>query len=103
MARIIESRDQIILSRNDIRVLLALLRGRMNSYQISLQIHEDSKFQISNGALRPSLARLKAMSLIGQKDRLYRITPLGKDLLRLELDRLDHIATIGRERLASKL
>jgi DNA-binding PadR family transcriptional regulator len=102
MAIINSDGEQITLSRNDTKILIALLVGPMSGYEVASQCQqdEDSWARLSNGALRPALARLAGMSFIEvvPTNRSYKITSLGCQVLDWEVDRLGALVKLAKSR-----
>ncbi len=105
--------DYIILSKLDTNILLALARGQMNGYELGRQCEADSMTDstVSNGALYHSLNSLRQSGLIdtlnpsggakrpGRESFVYRINDTGRLMLRWEVDKLQHIVGLAKERL----
>lgn len=103
MATLYEDGERIVLSGHDLKILIALLVGNMTGYQIKKQSQGDSssEFRMSSGTLYPALARLKTMAFIGQnKNGTFKITSLGKQVLEWEIDHLEKMVKLARERAA---
>lgn len=95
-------------------ILLALAGAPQNGYQLGLGIEETTggTIRLGPGTLYENLNRLKDRGLIreasledrtdGRGQRFWRLTPLGLDVLRAEVERLrsdvraaDRIAALG--------
>jgi len=103
MATYYEASDKISISRLDIRILAALLKSRMGSYELARQCEADDKHEspISHGALYPALRSLVVMQLVDKKGHNYEISSLGKDILNSEVAGLKKITKLVDERLTS--
>ena len=110
MATTLEDGERISLSRLDVRILVALLVGQQSGYEIGRQCEQDAKgaMSVGNGALFPALKHLKAMGFIhpvgarqagpGKPRQLYRITPLGHEVLSWELESLEYLVQLADTR-----
>jgi DNA-binding PadR family transcriptional regulator len=95
-----------------LHILLALSSGERHGYAISQEIEETTNGQVraGPGTLYGSIQRMLTASLIDEapakkrpdpddeRRRYYRITPFGRRVLELELQRLIDVVRIARER-----
>ena len=93
-----------------LHVLLALASGERHGYAIAREIEEttDGQIRMGPGTLYGSIQRMLGASLIeaaprrrrapddDERRRYYRITPLGRRALELELDRLARVVRHAR-------
>ena len=100
------------LSAQQFQILLALSDGDRHGYGIILEISERTAgtVRLGTGTLYTALARLEALALVDESDerapaeqdderrRYYRLTPLGRAVLRAETDRLDALVRHARSR-----
>lgn len=100
MATLYQDNEKFVLGRNDTKILLALLKGPSSGYQIAsqCQLDDNSTTRMSNGSLRPALLRLQEMSLVSNGSNNYQITPLGREVLQWEVDRLNRLIKLARGR-----
>ena len=101
MSILTEDGDRISPSHLDVRVLIALSNTSLNSYQIVRHALSDADNHriISNGSIRPSIARLEASGLIKREDAgYYSLTSLGADVLEIELKRLERLVRLAQRR-----
>lgn len=103
--RLAES-EGIKLNRLDTRILIALLCGGMNGYQLARRCEADlgDGAELSNGSLYPALARLQAQLLVeavklANGDRVYKLTPTGRLVIGWEVSGLQRLVRVARERL----
>lgn len=96
-------------SRTDARflILTSLSTGAKHGYAIVTDIKEFAGAQLGPGTLYTALQRLEEDGLIApvrsdDRRRPYRITPAGLAALRAHLDELRRVATIARQRLATR-
>jgi transcriptional regulator len=87
----------------DLLVLKTLVHGPMHGWSIALRIQEVSRdaLQINQGSLYPALHRLDDAGFVtsewgtsetNRRAKYYRLTPLGKKQLQLELDSWNRFA-----------
>jgi DNA-binding PadR family transcriptional regulator len=109
MANLLEASDYIKISALDVRVLVALLKGKMNSYEVARQVESDdsSGVRVTNNPLYSSMRSLEALGCIQQvhnsayqprNSKTYEITSLGRQLLNQELKRISHLLSLARKR-----
>jgi|GEM_PF-6450463 DNA-binding PadR family transcriptional regulator len=85
-------------------ILLALTAGDMTSGELLAQINEDTMaaYSFTERGYRVALKRLVEKGRVTVTDSLrpvYRLSPLGRRLLKFEQGRLERAAQLGRERL----
>ena len=78
--------------------ILLCLREEAHGYSIVRQVEDmtDGAIRISPGTLYGSLSKMEKDGLIGfvrevDKRKIYRITPLGQEVLSLEMHRIERI------------
>jgi DNA-binding PadR family transcriptional regulator len=95
-----------------LHILLALGEGERHGYAIAQEVEHlsEGSMRMGPGTLYGSLQRMIASGLVeaatprrGRADederrRYYRLTTLGRDVLRLELKRLNAVVSIARRR-----
>lgn len=93
------------LSAQQFHILLALAREDRHGYGIILDVAERTggKLRLGTGTLYTAIARLTTLALVedtGIEDgprRHYHLTPLGKQVLQAEADRLESLARLARQ------
>ena len=108
-----DPRDFLPLSPVVLHVLLALAAGERHGYAIAREVEETTAGQVrmGPGTLYGSIQRMLAAGLIAaarrrhtesedERRRYYRITPLGRRALELEVERL---ARVVRQAQASNI
>jgi DNA-binding PadR family transcriptional regulator len=95
------------LTPQQFHILLSLTDGDCHGYGIILEVgrRTEGEITLGTGTLYTALARLVALNLVVETDRLdarrrfYRLTPLGRAVLRAETARLEalvqHAHTLG--------
>lgn len=98
--------DEIKLNWLDTRILVALLCGAMNGYQLARQCEADlgDGAELSNGSLYPALTRLQAQMLVevvklADRGRVYKLTATGRLVIGWEITSLHRLTGTARERL----
>ena len=95
------------LSTEATLILVSLADGPKHGYAIQRDVHAVSGRRLGPGTLYGAIARLEAAGLIevladsGDR-RPYRLTRIGVDLLRTELESLKSVARVGMRRLATR-
>lgn len=93
-------------------LLLALANGERHGYELMKQVNHDSHGQVrmGSGTLYGSIKRMLAGGLIeeagerpdptleDERRRYYRLTELGRDALRAELQRYDAVVSLAHQR-----
>jgi PadR family transcriptional regulator PadR len=99
------------LGRWEVRVLLALAKGRMTGYEIGTQCAEDvmGEVRLSNGSLYPAIKRLERLDYIesgipaqprpGRGVRRYALTRRGRQMLELEAAGWRRMVRLAESRL----
>lgn len=107
MATSILDGEYIVLSKLDLRVLIALLKGPMSKYEIGRQCESDGRkdVRISNNPLYSSIKSLENMGLVGRMESvssktgfLFKITDTGRMILSWEEDNMKHQMKLIKER-----
>ncbi len=102
--------EYLPLSSTDFQLLLALADGDLHGYAIGKAVREASggRVRIGLGSLYRIIARLSRDGIVedctgpeeqpggGKKRRRYRLTALGLDVLREEVNRLDDAVKFAR-------
>jgi DNA-binding PadR family transcriptional regulator len=105
-----DPRTQIPLTAVVLHILLALSDGELHGYAIAQEIESTTAGEIRSGpgTLYGSIQRMLAASLIeeaphrrrsaddDERRRYYRMTPFGRRVLALELDRLVGVVASAR-------
>jgi DNA-binding PadR family transcriptional regulator len=100
------------LSPQQFHILLALVDGHRHGYGIILDVahRTGDTLRLGTGTLYTALARLEQLQLVEESDRraaarddddrrrYYRITPLGRSVLRAETARLDALVRHARRK-----
>lgn len=96
------------LSRQDLRILTALLASPMNGYQLARQCEDDAgelHGDVSIGGVQYALKRLVKFKFVAQaKDEqsrsgyVYKITPTGRTILDWEMVTLKHLLDLAAKR-----
>ncbi|MCW5873968.1 MAG: helix-turn-helix transcriptional regulator [Anaerolineales bacterium] len=95
-----------------LHILIALSAGELHGYAIMKQVQQDSDGEVSMGpgTLYGSLNRMMAAGLVAESAKrsapelddarriYYRITPQGKAALDAELQRLEQVVAVARQR-----
>jgi len=107
-----EPRQFLPLTPQQFHILLALTGAHRHGYGIIRDIAERTggALRIGTGTLYTALARLEALALVGGSDRrapahedddrrrYYRLTPLGRAVLKAETERLEALVRHARAR-----
>ena len=107
-----EPRDFLPLTPQQFHILLALTGAHRHGYGIIRDIAERTgdALRIGTGTLYTALARLEALALVDESDRrapahedddrrrYYRLTPLGRAVLKAETERLEALVRHARAR-----
>jgi DNA-binding PadR family transcriptional regulator len=105
-----DPRGQLPLTAVVLHILLALTDGERHGYAIAQEIEDTTGGEIRTGpgTLYGSIQRMLAASLVeetaprkraaddDERRRYYRLTPFGKRVLELELQRLSRIVRVAR-------
>jgi DNA-binding PadR family transcriptional regulator len=105
-------RDQLPLTPVVLHILLALTEGERHGYGIAQEIEQttDGAVRTGPGTLYGSIQRMLSTSLIeeapqkkrpgndDERRRYYRMTPSGRRVLDLELQRLADIVRLARSK-----
>jgi len=106
--------DHLPLSAAHFHVLLSLTEGPMHGYGVKREVEErtDGRIRLAAGSLYEGIQRLQRKALISQAPapedpgakgssrwRFYGITPLGRQVLRAELARLEADIAIARAKV----
>jgi DNA-binding PadR family transcriptional regulator len=94
------------LSTPQFHILLALIDGERHGYAViqDVESRTDGALRMGTGTLYTAIARLVELELLvesGRRDerrRYYRLTPLGRAVLKAETTRLDALVRYARER-----
>lgn len=93
-----------------LEILLALAEGPRHGYGIITDIEERSggRTSLRSGTLYTAIQRLRSDGLLEPAEsseagddprrKYFQITPFGRTVARLELERLSHVVTSGRRR-----
>ena len=98
------------LSPQQFHILLALTSGHLHGYGIIRDVAERTggTLRLGTGTLYTALARLEGLDLVGESDRrapagedderrrYYRLTPLGRAVLKAETERLETLVRHAR-------
>jgi DNA-binding PadR family transcriptional regulator len=98
------------LSPQQFHILLALTGGHLHGYGIIRDVAERTggTLRLGTGTLYTALARLEGLDLVGESDRrapagedderrrYYRLTPLGRAVLKAETERLETLVRHAR-------
>ena len=105
-----ETQRFLPLSELAFQILLALGNGASHGYGIGKEIEERTSGRLNptTGSLYQALKRLKDEGLIegavSEEDhddarrKYFRLTPLGRQVVALEVDRLDELISVARDR-----
>jgi len=107
-----EPRQFLPLTPQQFHILLALTGAHRHGYGIIRDIAErtDGTLRLGTGTLYTALARLETLALVGESDRrapahedddrrrYYRLTPLGRAVLKAETERLEALVRHARAR-----
>ena len=98
------------LTPQQFHILLSLTDGHLHGYGMIRDIaaRTDGALRLGTGTLYTALARLEALQLVDESDqrapaesdderrRYYRLTPLGRAVLKAETERLDTLVRHAR-------
>ncbi len=104
--------SQLPLTPVVLHILLALVDGERHGYAIAQEIEATTAGQIRTGpgTLYGSIQRMLGSSLIeeaprrrrapevDERRRYYRVTPFGRRVLELELQRLSQVVRVARQK-----
>ena len=107
-----EPRDFLPLTPQQFHILLALTGAHRHGYGIIRDIAErtDGALRLGTGTLYTALARLVALALVDESERrappnedddrrrYYRLTPLGRAVLKAETERLEALLRHARDK-----
>jgi DNA-binding PadR family transcriptional regulator len=107
-----EPRQFLPLTPQQFHILLALTGAHRHGYGIIRDIAErtDGALRLGTGTLYTALARLEALALVDESDRrappnqdddrrrYYRLTPLGRAVLKAETERLEALLRHARDK-----
>lgn len=87
-------------------ILLSLASGVRHGHAMMLDIEAFSGIRIGPGSLYGAIERLERDGLIepiegDERRRPYRLTPRGRDTLSGQVETLEQLARLGRERMVS--
>jgi DNA-binding PadR family transcriptional regulator len=105
-----EPRQFLPLTPQQFHILLALTGAHRHGYGIIQDVAErtEGALRLGTGTLYTALARLEALALVGESDRrapahedddrrrYYRLTPLGRAVLKAETERLEALVRHAR-------
>jgi DNA-binding PadR family transcriptional regulator len=94
------------LTPHQFHILLALVDGPLHGYAVIQEVERrtDGALRLGTGTLYTAVARLAELDLIveaGREDdrrRVYRLTPLGRAVLRAETARLEALVRHAHDR-----
>lgn len=94
------------LTPHQFHILLALVDGPLHGYAVIQEVERrtDGALRLGTGTLYTAVARLAELELIaeaGREDerrRFYRLTPLGRAVLRAETARLEALVRHAHDR-----
>src|SRR5829696_40864 len=100
------------LTPQQFHILLSLIDGHLHGYGMIRDIagRTDGALRLGTGTLYTALARLEALQLVDESDqrapaesdderrRYYRLTPLGRAVLKAETERLDTLVRHARSK-----
>ena len=106
----VDARQYLPLSPQQFHILLALTGAHLHGYAIIRDVADRTggALQLGTGTLYTALARLEALALVDESDRrapagedddrrrYYRLTPLGRAVLKAETERLDALVRHAR-------
>jgi DNA-binding PadR family transcriptional regulator len=107
-----EPRAFLPLTPQQFHILLALTGTHLHGYGIIRDIAERTggALRLGTGTLYTAIARLEALALVGESERrapagedddrrrYYRLTPLGKAVLKAETERLEALVRHARHK-----
>lgn len=105
-----EPRQFLPLTPQQFHILLALSGAHRHGYGIIRDVAErtEGALRLGTGTLYTALARLEVLALVGESDRrapadedddrrrYYRLTPLGRAVLKAETERLEALVRHAR-------
>lgn len=105
-----EPRDFLPLTPQQFHILLALAGAHLHGYGIIRDIADrtEGALRLGTGTLYTALARLETLQLVDESDRrappeedddrrrYYRLTPLGRAVLKAETERLEALVRLAR-------
>jgi DNA-binding PadR family transcriptional regulator len=105
-----DPRSHLPLTPVVLHILLALADGERHGYAIAQEIENttDGQIRMGPGTLYGSIQRMLGASLIeeaphrrraaddDERRRYYRVTPVGRRVLQLELERLTQVVRVAR-------
>jgi DNA-binding PadR family transcriptional regulator len=108
----VEPRSFLPLTPQQFHILLALTDTHRHGYGIIRDVEQRTRgdLRLGTGTLYTALARLEALALVGESERrapphedddrrrYYRLTPLGRAVLKAETERLDALVRHARAR-----
>ena len=111
-ASMTDARAFLPLSPQQFHILLALVDGDRHGYGIIREVEERTRggVRLGTGTLYTALARLDALALVTESGRrpaaaddderrkYYRLTPLGRAVLRSETERLEALVRQARRK-----
>ena len=100
------------LTTQQFQILLSLTEGHLHGYGIIRDVaaRTEGGLRLGTGTLYTALARLETLALVEETDprsrakddderrRYYRLTPLGRAVLKAETDRLDALVRQARRK-----
>jgi DNA-binding PadR family transcriptional regulator len=105
-----DPRSFLPLSELPFQILLALGKGAAHGYALGKEIEERTggRLNPTTGSLYQALKRLKDDGLIEEADpgdengdarrKYFRFTPLGRRVMTLEVERLEELVSLARDR-----
>jgi DNA-binding PadR family transcriptional regulator len=104
--------DHIPLTPRTFHILLALMDGAEHGYAImkEVEVRSDGRVRIGPGTLYEAINRLVKLSLLKEVEgdaeahtdrrrrRFYELTPLGREVMRLEAERLASLVGYAEDR-----
>ena len=99
-----DPRDFLPLSPQQFHILLALSDEDRHGYGIILDVasRTGDELRMGTGTLYTALARLESLELVSESDReherrrYYRLTPVGRSVLKAETARLETLVRFAR-------
>ncbi|MGH2891422.1 MAG: PadR family transcriptional regulator [Solirubrobacteraceae bacterium] len=93
------------VSERGLLILISLAHGEKHGYALMQDIDEFAHAKLGPGTLYALLSKLEEEALVEalpahERRRPFRITPLGREALRVQLKEHARLARIGLERIA---
>ncbi len=89
-----------------LHILLALSDGPLHGYAIMQRVERDSGIEMGPGTIYGTIQRLEDAGRVeeaeseGDRRRVFRITEQGRHALALEVERMERLAALARDRRA---